>query len=382
MRDETGQMNEPSRRTRVTVVGSGPPARGGIPSCIALLTEDHFFPDDVVVSLVNTTTAETRTSGRLDLTNLRSAIRDSVRSVRASRRSDVVHVHVAPGRPLPLARAVAMCTAARLGGAGVICHVHSARLNGGRPEEIHPGRVYRWLIRRLAVSHALVTVSDAGTRLLRSLVPGIEVTTIDNAVDVASFDRADVERQPPVVLFVGTLSQRKGLFDLLEATLILHRRGVTDWTLRIVGGPNEVGEEEAEAIVDAYCAEGLGESMLGSLDSAEVRRQLAAASIFVLPSYAEGQPIAILEAMASGLPVVSTTVGAIPDVVVLGESGLLTEPGSPADLANALERLITDPDMRRRLGEQARERATSHHDVAVLSGRLVALYRRCARSRR
>ena len=367
---------------RVALIGSGPPARGGIPSCIELICRPGAFHEAIVIVPVNTSRLETRTAGRFELGNVKAAVSDTVRTWRAARRADIAHLHVAPGRPLPLVRALAMCAAARMAGAGVVCHVHSARLNGGRPEEVYPGPLYRWLLRRLSVAHTIVTVSDRGRDLLRRYVPGVEVETIDNAVEVAAFPRAHPATEPPVVVFVGTISERKGLRDLLSAAIELRERGIEKWTLRVVGGANEVGEKEAESIREAYRSAGFGDSLVGSLDAPGVRRELAAAAVFVLPSYAEGQPIAILEAMAAGLPVVSTRVGAVPDVVTDDVSGLLVECGAPTALAVALERLITDPSLRQRFGDEGYRVVSERHDVPVLAEHLGELYRRHARTRR
>jgi glycosyltransferase involved in cell wall biosynthesis len=371
---------DPDGQLRVTIVGSGSPARGGIPSCLDLITKPGFFPENIDVNFINTTRVATRTAGRLSVTNIRSAVTDMRATWRAARSSDVVHLHVAPGRPFPAARAVALCAASRIAGAGVICHIHSARLNGGRSEEVHSGRIYRWLLRRLSMAHAIATVSDAGTRVVSSLIPAVPVMTVDNAVDVNSFTQGQPDRERPVVTFVGTISKRKGLIELLAATNILHGRGVTHWELRIIGGANEVGEAEADQIRADYRSAGFGDVFVGSLDSGQVRSQLAEASIFVLPSHAEGQPIAILEAMAAGVPVVATTVGAIPDVVIDAECGLLIEPGQPGELADALDRLITDKSERVRLGEAARRRALERHDLDTLARRLLQLYRAHARN--
>ncbi|MFN0280943.1 MAG: glycosyltransferase family 4 protein [Kineosporiaceae bacterium] len=364
----------PSPLPRVVVVAQAWPAQGGIASFAENIVADPTLGRSADMALLNTTRQAVRTAGRLSAGNLRNVVVDAWRVFRAARTADVVHVQSAPGRLFPLARMVALCTAARLGGAGVLCHVHSGRVNGGNAEGFTPSRTYLWILRRLPRSVRVLTVSNAGTRALQALLPGHQVETVDNAVDVSRFTQASPATEPVVLLFLGTLSVRKGLADLADAAERL--RAVADlppWRLRVVGGAAEVGEEEAEALRATFRAKGLGDCLVGPLAGDAVVEALGAASVFVLPSHWEGQPMVILEAMSAGLPVVSTTVGAIPDVVSDAE-GVLVAPHDVDALTAALADLVRDPAARVRLGEGARKRAEAAHDMPVLAGRLAALY--------
>lgn len=114
--------------------------------------------------------------------------------------------------------------------------------------------------------------------------------------------------------------------------------------------------------------------LAGWLSSTEVAQLLAYTHVLVLPSINEGQPMAILEAMARGICVVSTTAGGIPEMVGDGD-GVLVSPGSVRELADALELVIGDHVARRRFGEQGRRRAREEFDVGVISRRFDDLYR-------
>jgi glycosyltransferase involved in cell wall biosynthesis len=373
-------------RPSVLVVAAAAPALGGIPTFAQLLTDSPHVRAVARTRLLNTTRVAVREAGTLSAANVAHAVTDVVRVLRAGRHVDVVHVHAAPGRTYPLLRMLALCAAARASGAGVICHVHSARINGGSPEGFSPGRVYRHLLRRLAFVDLVLTVSDTGTRVLQRLVPGTRVETLDNAVDVAAFGLARPDRDPAVLLFVGTLSVRKGLLDLFAAASRLRSR-VAGWRLVVVGGPAEVGEREAGQVRAAAEAAGMADALVGEERDRALRDRLAAASALVLPSHWEGQPMVLLEAMASGLPVVATRVGAVPDVVRDGVDGLLVDAGDVTALAAAMERVVTSPELRRRWGAAAHARALERHDLPVLAARLGVLYgqvaeRAAARRRR
>lgn len=106
----------------------------------------------------------------------------------------------------------------------------------------------------------------------------------------------------------------------------------------------------------------------------DVAELLASADAFVLPSRSEGLPLALLEAMFAGLPIVATRVGEVPAALADGVAGLLVEPGRPDELARAIERLLSDSNLARVLGARARERAVAEFDVAAIATRYEALY--------
>jgi glycosyltransferase involved in cell wall biosynthesis len=107
---------------------------------------------------------------------------------------------------------------------------------------------------------------------------------------------------------------------------------------------------------------------------------LTKADILCLPSHWEGLPLSLLEAMAAGAAVVATTVGDIPDVLQHGEAGILVEPKQPAQLADALGRLLDDPQERARLGTVARERVRRDFDRSAMARRILEIYRELAYS--
>jgi glycosyltransferase involved in cell wall biosynthesis len=365
---------DPTGRLRVLLVGQAAPARGGIPSFLDALVADTELGTLADVRLLNTTRTAERKAGTLTGGNLVNAVVDTWRTVRAARDRDVVHLQTALLPVLPLLRALAVCAAGRLAGAATVCHVHSAQLNTGPDEARAAARGARLLLRALRlVADRILTVSDHGTRAMSELVPGVPVATVHNAVDVATFAQARPDQEPARAVYVGTLTLRKGLVDLSGALDLLADRGAR-LPLDVVGGSNEVGQEEARQVRTAV-EDGKGDvTFLGSLSADGVRERLAEASLFVLPSHEEGQPIAILEAMAAGLPVVVTTVGANGDVVRDGVDGLLVPPRNPPALADALDRLLRDPQLRARMGASARQRAREHFDRDVLRTRLLAEY--------
>ena len=162
------------------------------------------------------------------------------------------------------------------------------------------------------------------------------------------------------VLYVGRLVAEKGSPVLVEAMQVLMERGV-DAVLRIVGaGPLE------ETLRAQVVAAGLQSrvSLTGALGQEEIRECYHWADVFCLPSFQEGLPVALMEAMATGLPVVTTQIAGIPELVIDDVVGRVLTPGRPDLVADALEQL-TDPDLRRLWGDRGPLHVEHHHDLRI-----------------
>jgi colanic acid/amylovoran biosynthesis glycosyltransferase len=163
----------------------------------------------------------------------------------------------------------------------------------------------------------------------------------------------------PRLLCVGRLTPAKCQVLLVQACARLRDAG-TPFCLTLVGaGPDR------ERVERAVAALGLQDriTLTGALNQTEVREQFARADIFVLPSLAEGIPVVLMEAMASGVPCVSTPVNGIPELIQHERTGLLARPGDPDSLAEQLQRLIDDPALRRPLALAARDKVLADFDL-------------------
>jgi glycosyltransferase involved in cell wall biosynthesis len=113
----------------------------------------------------------------------------------------------------------------------------------------------------------------------------------------------------------------------------------------------------------------------GSVPNNRVPAILAEADVVVLPSYSEGLPLVLVEAMAAGLPCIGTRVGGIPEVIIDGYNGILVDPGSPAQIANALGLLVSNEEFRASLARAARDSVETKYDIKRNSLALIELYR-------
>ncbi|MGS5086078.1 glycosyltransferase family 4 protein [Hydrogenophaga sp. A37] len=161
------------------------------------------------------------------------------------------------------------------------------------------------------------------------------------------------------LLFVGRLEERKGVNFLLDALALLKARG-SDVRLKIVGnGPQKeaLQSQTATLSLDAMV------NFAGTKDEVGVSEALRHADLLIVPSLSEGLPVVIMEALASGVPVVASAVDGIPELVRDGETGRLVPPADPQALANGIEQLLQDPGVRLRMGNAGRQLVAAEYDA-------------------
>lgn len=234
---------------------------------------------------------------------------------------------------------------------------------------------YREMFRRAA---AVIAVSDAMRRRLITLgAPPASIHVIPCGVDCTAFDRSDPASAPPVLLAVGRFIEKKAPHITIEAFSKAHRL-VPDARLRMVGdGPLL---EDCRTLAKTL---GIADAVafLGAQPHAVVQDEMRRARAFVQHSVeaingdCEGTPVAVLEAGASGLPVVSTRHAGIPDVVVDGETGFLVDERDTDAMAARMIRLLREAQLARQFGEAARRRTQSRFSREQSDGRLWAVIR-------
>jgi glycosyltransferase involved in cell wall biosynthesis len=270
----------------------------------------------------------------------------------------------------------------RLRGMRVVIGVHGSGVVGDiqRLERLPLG-LGRWILRVGRSADAMISLTDEMTQeLLTAGMPPKRVVQIPNGVDCARFAPVASERRValraqcalpadrPLVLFVGRFAYQKAVDVLLRAWKKLHER--CPEALLVLSGAGPL-KAEMEALSHEL---GLDDAVrfLGWTDQMLPLYQTA--DLFVLSSWSEGMSIALLEAMACGLPPVVTAVPGNTDLVTQEHNGLLFPPGDEEALAAALERMLSDSALRARLAAAARETITSQYSVEQMNQRYVRLY--------
>jgi colanic acid/amylovoran biosynthesis glycosyltransferase len=225
---------------------------------------------------------------------------------------------------------------------------------------------------------AIVTVSDYAAGLLKERYPesAAKVHRIYNGVDLSRFHSSDFGSGIPAIISIGRLIEKKGFADLIEACRLLYPRG-RGFSCEIIG------EGPLEAALQAQIAQAGLQSivkLVGPQTQSQIALRLANATIFVLPCTREkgggmdNLPTVIIEAMAAGLPVISTPLAGVPEMVEHEGSGELVPEHDPKAICAAMERCIADPVRARRFGDRGREIAREKFSIEASAQALRALF--------
>lgn len=217
-----------------------------------------------------------------------------------------------------------------------------------------------WRIIRNVMLRAssVILIDQASYAAVKKFAPKVRAVLIPNCVNVAEFPaRVQVAAEIKTVLFVGWVIPAKGIAELVEAWSILRPQG---WRLEIVGPGDPSYQAELRLKFEPESLDFVGE-----LSHSDAMSRMANCDLFVLPSYTEGFPNVVVEAMALGCPIVATEVGAIPEMLD-GCAGVLVRSKDPQALADALGSVIVNEELRLQLGKQAFAKAMQLYTIDVV----------------
>ena len=364
-------MKSAEARDAVLMVGPIPPPVGGMASFVQGILASEIT-ERFEVRLLNTAlSSKAQNSIWVRAWATTRFLRQLVSHL-SCRRFRMVHIHAASSLRGFWEKAVMLlvCKAFR---AKVILHIHGGGLYD-RCQRSDPW-TRQLICRTLNASDKVIVTSEHWRTRFLHIVESDRIAVVPNGVDPDDFRWGPREENAKTnILFVGTVNRQKGLYDILEALKLLRARTEKPFSFQIMG--REVREGELGRIASLYKRAGIEEAVfLGTKLGEEKNRYFREAAIFVLPSHVEGTPVALLEAMAAGLPVVATRVGAIPELIEDGETGFLIEPGDHVSLAEKIGTLMDDPPLRRLMGARNRQRVEAQYSIKVTTQRTEALYR-------
>jgi glycosyltransferase involved in cell wall biosynthesis len=344
----------------ILMIGSSRATRGGIASMVNVYFAHGLF------ERWNARYLETHCDGSKARKALKAAASWAAFMARlASGSVALLHAHIASDASFW--RKALFVLPARWAGVPYILHMHGGDFERFYRERCGPlgRRVLRSLYGRAAV---VVALSERWRDALAAAIPGVRVIVVPNPVEMPRWQAAP-DRAAASVLYLGVLKEAKGVSDLLRAWVAV---SAAHPSARLVLAGSGAAAEARALAGELGVAERV--ELPGWTSGDAKAALLRAASVFVLPSHFEALPMALLEAMAAGLPVVATRVGGIPDVIDDGRDGVLVPPGDPDALARALDDLLGDPARRRALGHEARRRARESLSADVVVPQIEALW--------
>jgi glycosyltransferase involved in cell wall biosynthesis len=284
----------------------------------------------------------------------------------------IVHLNTSLN-PRAYWRDLAYLLVAKLLRARVVYQVHGGQL----PHKFFErSRVLTALLRwSLGLPDLVLVLASVELEAYRAFIPAQRVVTLPNGIDCRPFARVPTVRSradhPFRLVYIGRFAREKGLYEALQGVRLAAGVGID---ARIVMAGEGAEGEKLQAYARAL---GLGARaiFIGAVFGDDKVRLLGGADVAILPSYAEGLPYALLEAMAAGIPVLATPVGAIPDVVTHGIHGYLAPPRDAAAIASAIVALATDRERLSWMSRACRKRVLAAYSIERLARELALYYR-------
>lgn len=343
----------------IVLVGPSLKQRGGVVSVIKSLRE-FLVTRGLSVRTVSTTSEGSTT--RNVLTFLRAWF--TILNACTIQRADIVHLHMASrGSCLRKTTLGLTCWIFRM---PYIIHLHGGRFSIFHDTELGPvGRIYVDFVFRRAA--CVIALSKTWQTWLKKTINLNKVTVVFNGVP--SYTSNLINKKTPTVLFLGRLSKNKGTGELITAMIEVMK-----------ALPDSVLELGGDGDIDTYLLQASGFpniKFLGWIDDEGRKAALSRASVFCLPSWNEGLPMSILEAMSAGLPVVSTPVGGIPEAIKDGVTGFLVQPGDTQGLATALTKILLDSEMANTMGKKAQACHRDQFSSEAMGNSCLEVYASC-----
>lgn len=343
----------------IILVGPIAPPIGGVTQWTSLVARE-LQEQHVTHALVNTSPKRRRLDGQSKRERIAGGLQTTLSTVRkliqASRPTRPSAIHISTSGSIAHVRDIIVALLGKAMRARVMLHLHHGRL----PKILQRRSFERTAMDILALLLDTLIVLDKNSAAAAARRwKNISVEVIANPVEMQQPGPSDTTSSGKNVLYLGWVIPNKGVEDLLAVWTDLSA-AYPDWHLTLVGG---VSDSYRNELAEKYKSERW--EITGEVTHSQAMQTLAAAEILVLPSYSEGFPNVILEAMSLGKAVVATTVGGIPEMLNQG-GGILITPRAHHELETALSKLMADDAYRTETGRQGYDRVAREYDVSLV----------------
>lgn len=259
---------------------------------------------------------------------------------------EIVHVHGASDASFWRKRI--FINIAKMFGKKVVFHCHGAEFQRFAKQN------FRVVNKTLNKCDCIVALSCSWKRWFEETFHHKNVVVIKNVISLPHTNK--MFHNKFVLLFMGRLGTRKGIYDLVDV-LVKHKAEFNGKMQFLFGGDGEV--EQIQTIIKENGLENIAQYQ-GWVNGEKKEKLLNLADAYIQPSYNEGLPISILEAMSYGLPTISTKVGGIPEIIADGVNGYLITPGDKDSIYASIKKLLDNPELAKQMGAKSQERVKEH----------------------
>ncbi len=358
------------KKLKLLLVAPVPPPYGGIANWVVLMKKYLSDKEEVeLVDIVNIAPKQRGLDGRtlydriieqgLQMLQLRSQIKEIIQEKKPT------VVHITTSGQLAIIRDIFFLKLLKQKKIRSVYHIHF-----GRIAEIAERNTFEWKLLKRALRLATVVIAiDQKTQSIFE-----KQLLMNKSILVANpFITKDVEKHTntttsKTIMFLGWCVKTKGIEELLSAWIDIESN-YSDWQLKIVG---PYDQDYKEKLVKKYTSNSI--IFEGEKEHEEALDILSKSGIFILPSYTEGFPNAVLEAMALRKPIIATDVGAISDMLS-EECGIVIRPRDAEVVKKALIKLLDDEQLRKKLGDNAYYRVRKHYDIDVIYKKYLSIWR-------
>ncbi len=339
------------------MISPAPPPYGGIANWTCLIQKYIKSQNEVsLTDFINTAPKQRDLDGRslyqrvvgqgFEMLKIAKKLKKSLKE------NDFDAVHITTSGQLAIIRDILLLRICKKRHIRSVYHIHF-----GRAAEISEANTLEWKLLKKAINLSTVTIAIDGTTesALKKYFPD-KVLKIPNPFDISQVEQFEKAEPQKEIMFLGWCVKTKGIEELLEAWGRISAN-YPEWTLRIVG---PCQDNYLKNLQELYPCKNV--IFDGEKEHDDAMALLNQASIFILPSYTEGFPNVILEAMAFGKPIIATDVGAISEILA-EESGIVIPPQDTDSIVNALRQLLDDKQMRQKLADNGYERIRREYGI-------------------
>lgn len=269
------------------------------------------------------------------------------------RKYEIVHIH--SSAPVLLHKVAIYIILSRLYNKTVVLHMHASGFEEACKSHQH---WFRWLFKHVDL---IICVSQDIENIIKKYKLSTDTQVLYNLIDKPTPIVVNKEGNKAHFLFMGEIIERKGIYDLLEVIGKHKTYFEGKMILSIAGGGNT---KRLFQLIEQYHVTNLVD-YLGWIDSEDKAKAYSWADVFILPSYSESFGLVNLEANSYGVPVLTTNVGGIPEVIHQGKNGILVEPGNTEELFGKMKFMIENPDVRREMGNNGVKVASNFYPEAI-----------------